>query len=95
MLRKFLQASYRGFEFAKSNPDAAADAMIKQFPTLDRVVVLEQIKDINSLIVEKDTKMGAFQDKRIANTVSFVDKAFDLKGKVAVTDTYTNELLAK
>ncbi|MGN6462778.1 MAG: ABC transporter substrate-binding protein [Pseudolabrys sp.] len=95
VLRKFLQASYRGFEFAKSNPDAAADAMIKQFPTLDRVVVLEQIKDINSLIVEKDTKMGSFQEGRMASTVSFVDKAFDLKGKVAVKDTFTNELLGK
>ena len=55
MLRKFLAASYRGYEFARSNPDQAADIMVKMFPTLDRAVVLDQIKDINELVVDGET----------------------------------------
>ena len=98
MLRKFLAASYRGYEFARSNPDQAADIMVKMFPTLDRAVVLDQIKDINELVVDGETAgkgIGYLRDDRMGSTVSFVDKAFDLKGKVKLSDTYTNTLLAK
>jgi hypothetical protein len=31
----------------------------------------------------------------MASTLSFVDKAFDLKGKVKLQDTYTNALLGR
>lgn len=98
MLRKFLAASYRGYEFARKNPEQAADIMVKMFPTLDRAVVLDQIKDINELVVDKDAagkQMGYLREDRMASTVSFVDKAFALKDKVKLDQTYTNTLLAK
>jgi NitT/TauT family transport system substrate-binding protein len=98
MLRKFLAASYRGYQFAQSKPDEAADIMVKMFPTLDRGVVLDQIKDINELVVDKDAAgkgLGFLRDDRMASTLAFVDKAFDLNGKVKLADTYTNALLGK
>ncbi len=96
VVRKFLRASYRGFEFARTNPEQAADIMLKSFPTVDRAVALQQIREINELIVDaqvKDKGLGHLRDDRMRATVQFVDKAFGLNGKVRPQDTYTNELL--
>lgn len=98
VLRKFLKASYRGYEFARSNPDQAAGLMVKMFPTLDRGIVLDQIRDINELILDQPVAakgLGYLRDDRMASTVAFVDKAFDMKGKIKVQETYTNALLEK
>lgn len=96
MVRKFLKASYRGYEFARANPDKAADIIVKTFPTVDRGVALEQIKDINDLIVDSKVNergLGYLNDDRIRSTVGFVDKAYGLDGKIKPDDVYTNELL--
>jgi NitT/TauT family transport system substrate-binding protein len=97
-LRNFLRAAYRGYEYARANPEKAADIMVKMFPTLDRAVVLDQINDINVLVVDKEApnkQLGYLRKDRMDSTVAFVDKAFDLKGKVKVGETYTNALLGK
>ena len=35
-----------------ANPEQAADIAVKMFPTLDRAVVLEQIREINDLMID-------------------------------------------
>jgi len=95
-LRKFLQASYKGYEFAIRNPEQAADIMVRSYPTVDRAVVLAQIRDTIVLVVDPQTKdqgLGYMRDDRMASTVQFVDKAFSLAGKVKPQDVYTNALL--
>jgi NitT/TauT family transport system substrate-binding protein len=96
LVKKFLRASYKGYEFALANPDQAADIMVKMFPTVDRAVALQQIKEINTLIVDpqaRDRGLGYLRDDRIQSTVAFVDKAFTLNGKVKPEDIYTDALL--
>lgn len=96
MVRKFLSASYRGYEFARANPEKAADIIVKMFPTVDRGVALEQIKDINDLIVDSGAQghgLGYFREDRVGSTVGFVDKAYGLNGKVKASDIYTNTFL--
>ena len=97
VVKKFLRASYRGYEFAMANPEQAADLMVKMFPTTDRAVALAQIKDMNDLLVDPAAKakgLGHLRDDRMRATVQFVDKAFGLGGKVQPQDAYTNDLLA-
>jgi NitT/TauT family transport system substrate-binding protein len=68
------------------------------FPTLDRAVVLEQIREINDLIVDQEVAsqgLGHLREERMRSTLAFVDKAFDLKGKVKLEDIYTNTMLGK
>lgn len=96
LVRRFLRASYKGYEFAIANPEQAADIMVKAFPTVDRGVVLQQIRDIAELIVDaqvRDRGLGYLREDRIRSTVSFVDKAFAIGGKVSPGDMYTNDLL--
>jgi NitT/TauT family transport system substrate-binding protein len=96
LVRRFLRASYRGYEYAIANPEQAADIMVKIYPTVDRGVALEQIRDIAELIVDPqspDKRIGFLRDDRIRSTDSFVDKAFNLAGKVKPDEIYTNDLL--
>ena len=97
-LRKFLQASYKGYEFAIRNPEQAADIMVKMYPTVDRNVALQQIKDTAVLVVDpqaKDRGLGYLREDRINAGMQFADKAFSLAGKVKPQDIYTNALLQK
>ena len=97
-LRKFLASSYRGYDFARSNPEQAADILAKSFSALDRDIALEQIRDINELIVDAPVAakgLGYLRDDRMASTRGFIDKAFELNGKVKLQDIYTNALLGK
>lgn len=96
LVRNFLKASYRGYQFALDNPEQAVDIMVKVFPTIDRSVALAQIKDINDLIVDpqaKDRALGYLRPDRIGATAMFVDKAFDLKGRIKPDDIYTDQFL--
>jgi NitT/TauT family transport system substrate-binding protein len=96
MVRKFLKASYRGYEYARANPEKAADILVKAFPTVDRGVALEQIIDINDLILDAKAQqqgLGYLRDDRARSTVGFVDKAYGLNGKVGPGDIYTDDLL--
>ena len=68
------------------------------FPTLDRAVVLEQIREINDLMTDPQVAskgLGHIREDRMGNTLSFLDKAFDLHGKIKLPDIYTNDLLTK
>jgi NitT/TauT family transport system substrate-binding protein len=96
LVRKFLRAAYRGYEFSIANPDAAADIMVKMYPTVDRAVALQQIREINDLVRDAavaDRGLGYLRDDRIRATVEFVDKAYALNGKIKPADIYTNDLL--
>ena len=96
LIQKFLRGSYAGFEFALKNPEQAAQIMVKMFPVVDPEVALQQIKEMNTLIVDQSAKeqgLGYIKPDRMRSTVQFVDKAFDLGGKVDVDDVYTNALL--
>ncbi|OVZ57799.1 hypothetical protein CDO44_15510 [Pigmentiphaga sp. NML080357] len=96
MVRKFLKASYRGYEYAFAHPERAADLMVKAFPVTDRAVALAQIKDMADLLIDpaaKDKGLGHLREDRMRSTVQFVDKAFGLNGKIKPQDTYTNDLL--
>ena len=96
VVRNFLRVSYRGFQFANEKPEEAADLAVKMFPNLDRAVVLDQIREINDLIIDPqaaDKRLGFMREARMRSGLAFLDKAFDLKGKVKVEDMYTNDML--
>lgn len=95
-VRKFLQASYRGFQEAFANPEAAADTLIKMFPASDRAIALAQIKETADIMTDPQAKaqgLGYLREDRMTSTLNFVDKAYDVKGKVKLSDIYTNAFL--
>jgi NitT/TauT family transport system substrate-binding protein len=95
-VRKFLHASYRGFQEAFANPEAAADTLVKMFPASDRAIALAQIKETADIMTDPQAKaqgLGYLREDRMSSTLNFVDKAYDVKGKVKLSDIYTNAFL--
>jgi NitT/TauT family transport system substrate-binding protein len=95
-VRKFLRAAYRGFDAAFANPEAAADIVVKMFPAADRAIALAQIKETADIINDPQARtqgLGFLREDRMKSTLGFVDKAFDLKGKVKINEVYTNSFL--
>jgi NitT/TauT family transport system substrate-binding protein len=95
-VRKFLRASYRGFETAFANPEQAADIVVKMFPASDRAIALAQIKETADIMNDPQVRgqgLGYLREDRMASTLGFVDKAFDLKGRIKVNEVYTNQFL--
>lgn len=52
----FVEASLRGLEAAQENPEAAVDALIEEFPNLDREIALGQLTNMFDLLVTDDTE---------------------------------------
>lgn len=95
-LRKFLKASYRGFEAAIANPEEALKSIVKVFPTVDPEIALAQIKAINGLIQDPAVRqqgLGYMRPERMKSTLEFNERAYNAKGKLKVEDLYTNSVL--
>ena len=95
-VRKFLRGAYRGYDYAFANPEQAVDTLVKMFPVVDRGLALQQIREISELIQDaqaRESGLGFLRDDRIRSTVAFVDRAYELKGKVKAEDIFTNQFL--
>ncbi|MDH4065871.1 MAG: ABC transporter substrate-binding protein, partial [Acidobacteriota bacterium] len=98
LVRRFLKATFQGYELQRSNPDLAADAILSVplARILDRGVLLEQIRETNDLVIDRqapDLPAGRMRDERMAATVDFVVKAFKLAAAPSIGDVFTNRYL--
>jgi NitT/TauT family transport system substrate-binding protein len=98
MVRKFLQASYRGYELALANPDEALKAIVKLFPAVDPDIAMAQIKATSELIVDPGVRprgLGFMRPERMKSTLEFTERAYNAKGKLKVDDLYTNRFVTQ
>lgn len=92
-LRAFLKASYRGYAFALEDPEGATDILLKAYPTLDRDITLQQIKELASLLAPEGQIQTTFKPERISDTHKLVTTAFGLPSDtIKAEDLFTNEL---
>ncbi|WP_028222388.1 ABC transporter substrate-binding protein [Paraburkholderia oxyphila] len=95
VVKRFVDATYRGYAFMRDHPQAAADAIARQYPMLDRAILLQQIEQSNVLIADDPAhhRMGWLRPERMDATAQFVSQAFGLNGKVKSSDLYTNRFV--
>ena len=95
-LRKFLKASYRGYAYMADHPEESALAIVAQYPTLDKDIMLSQIKQTAAVITDPSSpnqRLGWLRADRMESTLKFAADAFGLPARLAAKDIYTNELL--
>lgn len=93
MVRKFVQATYKGYDYLVAHPKETVEIIATQYPMLDRDVLLQQVSETADLIVDKraSTKqLGWMSPERMKKTATFIDRAFKLGGKVRSEDIYTD-----
>ncbi|VVE11816.1 nitrate ABC transporter permease [Pandoraea iniqua] len=96
VVRRFVQATYRGYAWLREHPEESAGIIASQYPMLDKQVMLEQVKQINGLGSDAETKghkPGWVPVPRMEATAKFVRDAFNLPPTLKATDIYTNQFV--
>jgi NitT/TauT family transport system substrate-binding protein len=97
-VRKFVQASIKGFLYAFDHPDEAAGFVMKHQPILDREVTRAEgliVRDIAWSPEARKHGLGYMDEARMRTTRDLMFQLYDLKNPVALEDLYTNKFLAE
>ena len=98
LIRRFVKASLRGWEFTLKNPEEAIEIMAKHRPEIDKPVLLANLKLIIDLFRThryKQNGIGWVDDKKMAESIKVISQYRDLKVDMKTSDLYTNEFLTK
>lgn len=94
LYKKFVAVSLEGWEAARKNPSAAADAVVKQFPSATKEQIQKQLEvDLKLVCAPGATSLGRVPDQNWTTTFSLLNKYLELPTAKPVTDYYTNDLL--
>lgn len=94
LYRKFVAASLEGWDAARQNPSAAADAVVKMFPAATREQIQKQLEvDLKLLCAPGATALARVPAKNWETTYALLTKYLELPATKPVTDYYTTSLL--
>lgn len=95
LVRRFVKATLRGYEFQQQRPQEAADLIVARATLLERQTLLQQILEANALVKDADLTVprGRIRDDRMLATAEFVKRAFAATQSVRPADTYTNRFV--
>lgn len=94
LYRKFVEASLQGWDAARKNPDAAADAVVAQFPSVKKAQVLSQFDVVNKLLCAPGaTSLGKVPEANWTKSFELLTQYLGLPKDKPVTDYYTTTLL--
>jgi NitT/TauT family transport system substrate-binding protein len=91
-VRKFLAATYRGYTWARDNPQGAAAILVKHYPELDPEITLQQVNEIVELMTGWNG-LGWLEEAKVARTLEFLAAAYSIDDAMTIDDIYTNEFL--
>ncbi len=93
LVKRFVQATYRGYEFMRQQPEQAVELIAAGNKLLDKTILLQQIRETNELLVEPGQKLGTMNADRMQATRNFVNKAFTATTSVPSSEVYTNRFV--
>lgn len=95
VLRRLLQATNRGFEDARKNPEEAAGIMLKAFKVpVDRSVLVQQIRaTVEAATAPPGRPLGWQSDELWKSTLDILVESGSIKEKRPLGEYYTNTLL--
>lgn len=97
MLRKFLDATMKAWQWSIENPDEAMAIFVKSHPEVPPLAAkIRFVNDIRMLVdveLNRKFKLGWIDKNRMQATVDNINKYFPVEKPVTVTDMYTIEFL--
>lgn len=92
LVRSFVAATYKGYEYAIAHPDEAVAVMVKRYPVLDPAITRQQLMETAALM-KGEARMGWLDKAKVQETLTFIETAYGLKDAIAVDDVYTTEFV--
>lgn len=94
LLRRFVDVSLQGWDLARKNPGAAAEAVNKMFPAATKEQIQKQLDvDLKLMCAPGAAGYGRVPDKNWATTFDLLTQYLQLPKDKPVGDYYTNDLL--
>jgi NitT/TauT family transport system substrate-binding protein len=98
LVKRFVDATMRGYQWAIENPEAAADAYAKRFPESSRDLTLAQWKITMQHMLTDSAKANGlgFMDRiKMEKTLELIKKYQQGKAELIVDDVYSPNFLNK
>lgn len=92
IVKKFLKAIEKGYRFAIENPEETSEILVKNYPELDKELVLLSQKWINNYYLEND-KWGYIESKRWNNFYTWLYENNLIENPIEKDFGFTNEYL--
>jgi NitT/TauT family transport system substrate-binding protein len=96
IIKRFVKASLRGWEFALKNPEEAMKILVKNRPEIEYDLMLANLKLVIDLFRTERYKkngIGWVEDKKMADSIKIISQYRELKVDMKPSDMYTNEFL--
>ena len=94
LYRRFVAASLEGWDAARKNPSAAADAVVKMFPAATKEQIQKQLEvDLKLVCAPGATALGRVPDANWQTTYALMTKFLELPTTKPVGDYYTTDFL--
>jgi NitT/TauT family transport system substrate-binding protein len=94
LYKRFVAASLEGWDAARRNPSAAADAVVKMFPSATKDQIQKQLEvDLKLVCAPGAAAMGRVPDQNWQTTYTLLTKYLELPTSKPITDYYTTALL--
>lgn len=96
LVRKFVQASLKGLDYAFKNPEEGASIIVKYRKELDAESVKLQLLQVRKLALTEEAKakgLGYMAPEKVERTRDIITEVYELKTKVPADDLYTNVFL--
>lgn len=95
VVRAFMEATARGYEFAIENPDEAADLLLEAVPELDEQLVRLSQRYLAERYVDPGRPWGLMDEEVWVRFEQFLREAGLIEEPVDVSKAYTNEFLPR
>lgn len=98
MIRRFVEASLRGWQACFADPSAGADMFLRSNRGLDKPVVMAEIDIVKRLIATPQTAtagLGSIDMAAMARSVAFVARVAEAGGRITAADVATADFLPR
>ncbi|NTW04745.1 MAG: ABC transporter substrate-binding protein [Peptococcaceae bacterium] len=95
LVKHFLAAASRGYEFSAENPDQAADILIKQVPELDPNLVKRSQKWLSPRYIDDASRWGEQKEEVWQKYADWMESHGLLPQKIEIKAAFTNGYLPK
>jgi NitT/TauT family transport system substrate-binding protein len=92
LVRSFLDATYRGYQWVHDNPDGATDIITSHYPVLDKEITRQQITELMELM-SGGKSLGWLEEDKVSRTLDFLAGAYGVEEGMTVDDIYSTAFL--
>ncbi|WP_099191611.1 ABC transporter substrate-binding protein [Tepidibacter mesophilus] len=95
MVKKFLKATTKGYEYSINNPEDAVESLLKENPEIDKTIAVESQKYLAKEYKADANRWGEMKDSVWTNYSNWMYEKKLIEKELDVKEAFTNEYLPK